>query len=130
MQVSQHIPSQQHLVELINMIHKGLMNSLGSKSGGKGCDVVSKISDVSNHTGDANTRCGSTVNSEVMATQILHTGEYAKQLVDSCEKNPDKLHKKINARLGCNGELKFWLGAPSRVLHTLLEFKPLVPKIL
>jgi hypothetical protein len=72
-------------------ICKGLLNSFGHKPDGKGCNIGSNFSGVSNLTGDADTRCDSTVDLEVMANRALCTGKYTKQLADSCEKNAEQV---------------------------------------
>ena len=78
---------QRTFVDMLDTVQKGLLKDLGYNPEEKGADVGSKVSGVSNLTGDAGTTGASTVNSEATPNRVLHTKEYAKQLADSRERN-------------------------------------------
>ena len=64
------------LLDMTDTVRKGLLLSLGYKSDEKGCDVGSRVSGVSNLTGDGETVGASTVNSEATQNRVLKTKEY------------------------------------------------------
>jgi hypothetical protein len=74
-------------VDMSDTVRKGLLDSLGYNPEEKGGDVGSKVTGVSNLTGDEDTMGASTVNSEATPNRVMKTKEYAKQLADSREKN-------------------------------------------
>jgi hypothetical protein len=80
-------PQNETFIDMTDTVRKSLLKGLGYKAGEKACDVGSRVSGVSNLTGDAATTGDSTVNSEATQNRVLRTKEYAKQLADSREKN-------------------------------------------
>lgn len=77
----------QTLVDMSDMVQRGLLKGLGYNPEGKGNEVGSRVSGVSRLTGDAKTIGASTINSEATQNWVLCTKEYAKQLADTHKKN-------------------------------------------
>jgi hypothetical protein len=74
-------------VEMTDTVRKGLLDSLSYNPVDKGGDVGSKVTGVSNLTGDGDTIGASTVNTDATPHRLLRTKEYVKQLADSRERN-------------------------------------------
>jgi hypothetical protein len=72
---------------MTDTVRKGLLDSLSYNPVDKGGDVGSKVTGVSNLTGDGDTIGASTVNTDATPHRLLRTKEYVKQLADSRERN-------------------------------------------
>ncbi len=70
------------LVDMSDQVRMSLLQNLGTLPRTPH-EVDSYISKVSQHTGDGNTSCASTVNSTNTANKILKTKDFALQLADS-----------------------------------------------
>jgi hypothetical protein len=89
-QLNSQTQTRQTFVDMTDTVRKSLLDSLGYNPEEKGGEVGSKISGVSNLTGDGETVGASTVNSEATQNRVLRTREFAKQLADSREKNAEQ----------------------------------------
>jgi hypothetical protein len=74
-------------VEMSDTVRKGLLESLAYNPEEKGGEVGSKVTGVSNLTGDGDTTGASTINTDATPYRLLRTKEYVKQLADSHERN-------------------------------------------
>jgi hypothetical protein len=82
-----HTHSELNYVEMTDQVRKGLLESLAYDPEEKGGDVGSKVTGVSNLTGDGEASGTSTVNTDATPHRLLRTKEYVKQLADSRERN-------------------------------------------
>jgi hypothetical protein len=82
-----------HMSDLIDMLDTvcwNLLHGLGYDPTAHGCDMGSKVSGVSKLTGDGESCCGSTINTDETAHRMLRTRDCARQLAETKEQNAEQ----------------------------------------